>query len=236
MTAFDGIDVSKYQGTIDWAKVREAGIRFAILRASIGNAVDSMLKTNLAGCTAEEIPFGFYHFCKSTDTQSAEEEGAAFLNAIGGAKPEYPVFCDIELSAQTALSAAEQLDIADAFFEKALEKGYLCGFYSFKANLEKLLAAEPERLKKYEIWCAQWGSKNSLEEMSGLWQWSSKGTAPGIETAVDLDISYKDYPALVREEGKNGFPEKEPEDPCAALLAERDALAEKLRKIAEILG
>lgn len=235
MATFDGIDVSKYQGTIDWAKVRGAGIRFAILRAGIGGSADSMLKTNLAGCTAEEIPFGFYHFCKSTDAQDAKEEGAAFLKTISGAKPEYPIFCDIELSSQTALPAAEQLDIVDAFFEEALQEGYLCGVYSFKANLEKLLASEPERLKKYEIWCAQWGSKNSLEETSGLWQWSSKGTTSGIGTVVDLNIAYKDYPALVRELGKNGFPKEETED-CAAIRAERDALAEKLRKIAEILG
>lgn len=235
MAVFDGIDVSKYQGTIDWAKVGASGIRFAILRAGIGGSADSMLKTNLAGCAAAGIPFGFYHFCKSADAEGAKAEGAAFLETIAGVKPEYPIFCDIELSSQTALPAAEQLDIIDAFFEKALEKGYLCGVYSFKANLEKLLAAEPERLKKYEIWCAQWGSKNSLEETSGLWQWSSKGTASGIGTTVDLNIAYKDYPALVRGLGKNGFPKEETED-CAALLAERDALAEKLRKIAEIIG
>ncbi|HNW04946.1 MAG TPA: GH25 family lysozyme [Oscillospiraceae bacterium] len=236
MTTFDGVDVSKYQGTIDWAKAAESGVQFAILRASIGNAADPMLKANLAGCAAAGIPVGFYHFCKSADARGAREEGAVFLEAIAGAKPEYPIFCDIELAVQTALSAAEQMEIADAFFERALEQGYLCGIYSFKANLEKILASEAARLKKYEIWCAQWAGKNALAEESGLWQRSSKGVVPGIGTVVDLNTAYKDYPALVRERGKNGFPKQEPEDPCAVLRAERDALAEKLRKIAEILG
>lgn len=236
MATFNGVDVSKYQGTIDWAKVGESGVRFAILRASIGNMADAMLRTNLAGCAAAGIPPGFYHFCKSVDAHGAREEAAVFLEAIAGAKPEYPIFCDIELLTQTSLSAKEQMDIIDAFFEKALEKGYLCGVYSFKANLEKILASEAARLKKYEIWCAQWAGKNTLEEVSGLWQYSSKGAVPGIGTAVDLNTAYKDYPAIVRERGKNGFPKQEPEDPCAALRAERDALAEKLRKIAGILG
>lgn len=235
MAVFDGIDVSKYQGTIDWAKVGASGIHFAILRAGIGGSADSTLKANLAGCAAAGIPFGFYYFCKSADAQGAKAEGAAFLETIAGAKPEYPIFCDIELSSQTSLPAGQQLDIVDAFFEKALEQNYLCGVYSFKANLEKLLAAEPERLKKYEIWSAQWSGKNSLEETCGLWQWSSKGTAAGIGTAVDLNIAYKDYPALIRGLGKNGFSKEKAED-CATLRAERDALAEKLRKIAEIIG
>jgi GH25 family lysozyme M1 (1,4-beta-N-acetylmuramidase) len=122
MATFDGIDVSKYQGTIDWAKVRGAGIRFAILRAGIGGSADSMLKTNLAGCTAEEIPFGFYHFCKSTDAQDAKEEGAAFLKTISGAKPEYPIFCDIELSSQTALPRRSSSTSSTPFLRRHSKK------------------------------------------------------------------------------------------------------------------
>ncbi len=230
-----GIDVSEYQGNIDWKKVKAAGIDFALIRSSIGPRADLKLVKNAQGCEENGILYGFYHYLKAKTTTAAELEGEAFRDAVAGYNPKLPVFCDIEEAFQTALSAAEQMNLIDAFFGPVKES-LSCrpGIYSFKANLEKLRAGATARMESYAIWSAQWSSKDGYAGEHDFWQYSQTGKVDGISAAVDLDVGYKDYAA---EEG-TGAAERitELEIENTALSIENEELKSRLGKIREIAG
>lgn len=254
-----GIDVSYAQGKIDWGAVAASGVEFAIIRAGYGRfdyGVDSRLEDNIKGCKDSGIPFGFYHYSYAQSAEQAAEEASAFLDRIKGHTPEYPVWLDFEERVQTLLPMEKQLDIIDGFLAPMEAAGYYAGLYSYRAQLEGLLAADPERLARYDVWSAQWAAKDGYSGAHGMWQYSSSGTVAGINGPVDMNGAYLDYPAIIKAAGKNGFPVPEeagtpsqPEAPAEApaetspdageslsLSAQRDRLADKLRRIGEIIS
>ena len=199
-----GIDVSKWQGTIDWEKVKNAGIEFAIIRSGFGrDSVDPKFKDNITGAQKCGIPCGIYHYTYALSTDEAKKEVEFFLNTVKGFTPEYPLIVDIEDASIAALGKDTLTKIAQIFCEEIEAAGYYAMIYSNANWLKNVL--DMNVLSKYDVWLASWTEKPAYDGNYGIWQYSSNGSVDGISGRVDLDIAYKDYAAIIKEKGLNGF-------------------------------
>lgn len=203
-----GIDVSKYQGDIDWQKVKESGVQFAILRAGYGREIsqkDPCFEKNYAACKAAGLPVGAYWYSYAADTEGAGLEAKACLEVIRGKSFEYPIWFDQEYEPGIlALTDQQRTDLVRTFCQALESAGYYTGLYCSRDWLKNQLLAD--QLKAYDIWVAAYGKTPGAVPLPyGIWQYSSTGQVPGIQGPVDLDIAYKDYPAIIRRAGLNGL-------------------------------
>ncbi|MDE5577857.1 MAG: Ig-like domain-containing protein [Oscillospiraceae bacterium] len=203
-----GIDVSKWQGNIDWKKVSVSGVDFVMIRSSFGSEhTDEMLDRNVKGCEKYGIPYGFYHYTYATTPAEARREAKYFLKQIKDYNPEYPIVLDIEESFYKEMSRKQVTDIIVAFMEVVENAGYYGMVYN-SPNFIKACINE-KTLKKYDIWIACWGDEDRLAALYdghyGIWQYSSTGRVNGINGDVDLDYSYKDYASIIRKGGYNNL-------------------------------
>lgn len=203
-----GIDISKYQGTIDWQNVKGSGIQFAILRAGYGREIsqkDKTFETNYKGCKAVGMPVGAYWYSYATDVDGAHKEAKTFLEAIKGKSFEYPVWFDQEYEPGIkALTNEQRTEIVKAFCKDLEAAGYYTGLYCSRDWLENYVNADD--LKQFDIWVAAYGSTpGNVPLPYGIWQYSSTGKVPGISGNVDLDIAYKNYPSIIQKAKLNGF-------------------------------
>ena len=202
------IDVSKWQGnSIDWAKVKAAGIEGAMLRAGYGKHAsqkDPTFERNYAECKRLGIPVGTYWYSYAANTAEAQQEAQAFLQVIAGKQFELPVAYDIEYEpCILAQSNAQRTQLVKTFLGQVEQAGYYGMLYAstdFIAN--KLNYKE---LTRYDVWAAQYGPQCTCPMPYGIWQHSSTGKVDGVAGDVDLDIAYKDYPAIMKAAGLNGF-------------------------------
>lgn len=206
-----GIDVSKWQGDIDWQKVKAAGIEFAILRASYGdgtsrfknNGRDEKFDRNYQEAKKVGIPIGVYHYCYAKNMNEMKKEAEFFLSIINGKQFEYPIILDLEDNNQQSINKSDLTDMAIAFLEILEKNGYYAMLYANKYWLENKL--DYERLKKFDIWLAQWAAKPTWKGSFGIWQYTSDGNVNGITGRVDMNYSYKNYPTIIKNAGLNGF-------------------------------
>lgn len=235
-----GIDVSKWQGTIDWSAVKASGIEFAILKAGGSDAGfyrDPMFETNYSGAKAAGIPVGAYYFVGKNCTSYADgvADAKRFIQILSGKAFEYPVYIDLESTTPADRAGATQACIG---FAKTMEDaGYYCGiyasdFYGFKERLDISL------LEHIDKWVARYGSNPTYVTEHGMWQYTDNGHVNGINGNVDLDEAYKDYPAIIKKAGLNGFKgeEKPTEQPTNDLKAEYEKLSGKLERIKAIIN
>jgi len=192
--ALKGIDVSKWQGNIDWSKVN---VDFAIIRAGYGwgaGQQDSKFDANIKGATANGIPVGVYWYSYATTEREAEREADRCLEAIAPYKNDIilPVFFDQEYEPGIlALSNSMRTKICLTFIRKVINAGYKSGLYaSFDWFTNKISADD---LYIYPAWVAQYASKCNYGG-ANLWGWqySCKGRVNGINCDVDLNYGYFD--------------------------------------------
>lgn len=232
----NGIDVSKWQGRIDWAKVKASGVQFAIIRAGYGREVsqrDAYFEANYAGAKAAGLPVGAYWYSYATTTEGARAEARACLEVIRGKSFEFPVWFDQEYEpAIKALTKQQRTDIVKAFCATLEAAGYYTGLYCSRDWLQNWLY--PVQLKAYDIWVAAYGSSPGKVPLPyGMWQRSSSGKVAGISGNVDLDIAYKDYPAIIKRAGLNGYSK----DPTQTITATGPASKiSQVRDLCEKLG
>ncbi len=202
-----GIDVSEHQGVIDWAKVRNSGIDFAILRAGYGRVIsqkDSRFEEYYAECQKNNIPVGAYWYSYATTVDEVKQEAEVFLKVIAGKKFAYPVYFDLEEPKQLELGKSRCSEIAETFLKAVEKSGYFVGLYMSKSHLETHISEEI--WNRYAVWVAHYGvSKTSYSGQFGMWQKSATGCISGISGNVDLDECYQDYPVLIQNAGLNGF-------------------------------
>lgn len=205
-----GIDVSKWQTKIDWKKVKAAGIQYAMIRSSARNTyIDEKLKVNVQGCIDNGISYGLYHVMYATTMDMAKAEARHFLNTIKGLKPTYPVVLDLEKWEENKNCSGQSLtDMAIAFGDIIEKAGYYFMIYANKSWLESVL--DYNRLKRFDVWLAQWADEPTWRGTFGLWQNSNCGKIDGITGNVDMDIAYRDYPAIIKANGLNGFSKTSP--------------------------
>lgn len=194
-----GIDVSKWNGEIDWDKVKNAGVEFAIIRAgyrgsSTGSLVEDPLFTaNMKGAQASGIPVGVYFFTQAVNEVEAVEEASAVLALIREYALEYPVFIDTEGAGGNG--RADELDtetrtlVCEAFCRTIENAGYQAGVYGSRNWYNNRLYTD--RLdSRYCIWLAEYRSVPLYQGYYQFWQYTSKGKIDGISGNVDMNISY----------------------------------------------
>lgn len=203
----NGIDVSYYQGNINWEQVKPQ-IDFAILRCGYGSNLvsqdDLNFKKNADACTRLKIPFGTYLYSYANTFEKARSEARHVLRLIKGYLLEYPIYYDVEDPIMLSLDDKTLTDIVITFCEEIEKAGYFVGIYAdlntFKNHLQL------NRLTAYDKWLAEWREAPSLKPpLIGMWQYSATGLVEGIDGYVDLNIAYRDYPRIIREAGLNGF-------------------------------
>jgi len=204
---FKGIDVSKWQGEIDWQKVKNEDIDFAIIREGWGKnsptQIDKKFKENINEARNAGIKIGVYHYSYADSLEDAINEAQFCLENIENYQLEYPVVFDFEDKEMLKLSNRQRTDICKAFCEEIEKNGYYAMIYTNKNWLDNYLYAN-ELLKAFDLWLAEWGV-DSPSYSCGIWQHSSTGKIKGINGNVDLNISYKNYPEIMKNKGLNGF-------------------------------
>lgn len=203
-----GLDVSKFQGEVDWERVKAAGYQFAMLRAGYGfNTVDEQFRRNASECNRIGLPIGAYWFCYAVSPETASQEADGCINTISGYKLEYPVCYDIEqASADYAAGQGVKLtpslarQLVQSFCGRLEANGYFAMFYSNKNFLDTYLGTDLSA--RYALWYARYTDTFDGTDC-GMWQYTSQGSVPGISGNVDLDLSYVDYPSVIRNAGLN---------------------------------
>lgn len=202
--AVKGIDVSKWQESIDFTKVKNAGIEFVIIRAGYGNGnKDGCFEQNYSRAKAAGLAVGAYWYSYATSAAGAKQEAQKCAAILKGKQFEYPVYFDLEEKSQLEKGKDFCSSLIAAFCDEMEAQGYFAGFYM---SLSAVNAYVTDAVKKrYAFWVAQWNSSCSYTGQYGLWQYSSKGSVSGINGNVDLDYGYVDYPSIIKKGGFNGF-------------------------------
>ena len=194
-----GIDVSKWNGKIDWNAVKNSGISYVIIRCGYrGSAQGSLIEdpkfeTNIKGATAAGLKVGVYFFSQAVDETEAVEEASMVLDQIRNYKISYPVFLDVEASGGRAdkIDKATRTAVCKAFCQTIQNSGYTAGIYANKTWLESKI--DTGSLSAYKIWLAQYAAKPTYKGRYDLWQYRSTGSVSGISGNVDFNISYLGY-------------------------------------------
>ena len=201
-----GIDVSEFQGKIDWEKVKNDGIEFAILRCGYGmdfsNQDDVEYERNANECERLGIPYGVYLMSYANTVEKARSEAKHVLRLIEGRKISLGVWYDIEDNGTSGAINKETLtNIINTFCNTIKNAGHRVGVY---ANLN-WLENKIERIIRdnYDIWVAQYYSKCEYEGKYIMWQHTSSGKVNGISTNVDMNILYEDLPVINNNDNNN---------------------------------
>ena len=207
-----GLDVSEHQKTVDWEKVKAAGIQFAIIRAGFGrNNIDPYFKRNITECARLGIPVGIFWFSYALNEAEAKKEAEYCLAAIEPYEIEYPVFFDLEYDTAdymkkngVTLTKSIATRHAEVFLAAIEQAGYYAGLYANPDYLGRFFDAS--LLQKYDLWLAHYMDNPDLSSPSrscGIWQHSSTAKVNGISGNVDANVAYKDYPTIIRKAGLN---------------------------------
>ena len=194
-----GIDVSSYQGNIDWATVAEYGMGFAILRITEkNNKVDSKFEQNYKGCIKYNIPVGVYKYSYALSVAEIQAEAQTVIDVLDGRKLQFPVWLDLEDAKQRSLSDSALMTMIKTFWSVVTAAGYKFGIYCNMDWYENVIPSEAK--SKYDFWIARYPANDDgwlqerLRPSVGVgWQYSSKATIPGIPGKVDRNVFYKDY-------------------------------------------
>lgn len=201
-TIHKGIDVSKWQGVIDWEKVKADGVEFAMLRAGYGQGnIDEYFKRNADECTRLGIPFGVYWFSYAYTEAMARREAEHCLEAVRPYKLSYPVAFDFEYDSVSyaqkhgvTITKQRASDMTRAFCEAIRVNGYAPIVYANPDYLSRYFDADIAN--RYDIWLAQWPNNpdvNNPPRECTMWQYTSSGNVSGINGRVDMNVCYKDY-------------------------------------------
>lgn len=198
-----GVDVSFYNGNVDWQAVRNAGFDFAVVRVGgrgwgSGGTLydDSFFFSYLNNAQAAGLRTGVYFYSAAANTEEAKLEAQRTLDELNGFQLELPVFFDTELSGNypggraDELSMAQRVEITKAFCETIEEGGYQAGIYTSESFLTDEL--NYSAVSAYPIWMASYTEDNALPRFSGydIWQLTDQGRVPGISGSCDVNVIF----------------------------------------------
>lgn len=230
-----GIDVARYQGTIDWGRVARSDIDFAMIRVGYRGKTDGIIKEdpngryNLQEATKAGVKIGAYFFSTAVSEEEAVEEANWMAGVLSGYPITYPVVYDCEgfresTSRQYTMGKEKRTDAALAFLNTIEELGYEGMFYASKGELEQDNHWETSRIEEdYKIWVAQYPAEpypatpeSSYSGIHHMWQYSTNGEIPGISQPVDMNIAYFGYDGI--EPAKDKTPPAEVEADAEAMM------------------
>lgn len=201
-----GIDISHWQGGIDFRKVKETGISFVIIKAGgsdRGFYQDRQFENYYRLAKLSGLKVGAYYYVgkRFLSALDGKTDAQRFMRIIQGKDFEYPIFLDLE---ETAPENKELATIASVAFLEELEANkYFAGIYAsdISGYKERLIM---KSLDPYTKWVARYSTKKpTYAKDFGIWQYSSSGQIDGINTNVDLDLSVIDYAKIITEKGLN---------------------------------
>ena len=190
---YQGIDVSRHQGYIDWQQVKNAGIDFAIIRCGYGRNTTSQddvrWEYNVSSCESLGIPYGVYLYSHADTSSEIDGEVQHVLRLLKGHKPTLPVYIDIEENKQFALGGAVLSEFAKRFCSQIKSAGYKSGLYTSTSHWNAYFGTFAA-LPSYYHWVAQYNTSCTYSGRYETWQYSNTGRVSGISGNVDRDIWY----------------------------------------------
>ena len=213
------MDVSRWQGCIDWDKVKASGKIDGVMLRAMGNSAegkpskpytDPQFARNYAECQRLGIPCGVYGYFKAVNRAQADKELAYFRKLLTGRRFELPVAVDIEDEVQKPLGKAALTDIAAHCLSTVESWGVYALLYTGLWFGQTYLYMGGAALKPYDVWLARYPkdqSKTKPEDKPktafafGMWQYTSTARVPGVSTNVDMSHAYKDYAAIIQRAG-----------------------------------
>lgn len=197
-----GIDISEWQGNIDWGAVRSAKY-FAIIRAGYGTSgVDKYYQQNYDNAKAAGVKVGAYLYSYAGSGDEADAEANHFVDLLRGKQFEWPVYYDIEEG--SIFDRGIQNEIARRFCSILEANRYYCGIYASASRLNSNFDQDVK--DKYTIWVAHWGvPQPSYTGTYHVWQSTSDGSCPGIGGRVDQDVGYLDFEPVMKKAHLNGY-------------------------------
>ncbi|MBQ3193371.1 MAG: hypothetical protein IJB59_07380 [Oscillospiraceae bacterium] len=238
-----GIDVARYQGTIDWPQVSKSGVEFAMIRVGYRRALNGEIEEdpngryNLQEASRAGVKIGVYFFSTAISEEEARQEAKFVADLIAGYPVTYPVAYDCEGfqepdSRQFLLTKKARTDIALAFLEEIESHGYEGMFYASKTDMENENHWEMSRIEpEYKIWVAQYPAipfpetpGSSYEGPHQMWQYSMEGNVAGIRAPVDLNVAYFTYDGIEPARGRKVPEEVKPDIEAMMDFEETDEL------------
>lgn len=209
-----GIDVSVWNGTIDWSKVKASDVDYAIIRCGYGqdmtNQDDSTYLQNVTACENLEIPYGIYLYSYADTVEKAAGEANHVLRLLAGRHLSLPVYYDMEDKVQEKLTAAKLNNIAQTFCSALEAQGHTVGVYASRSWFESKLTGSV--FETHHRWVADWASLCQYKGTYTMWQCTDSGTVPGISGNVDLnfitgeiDITQPLTPVIQKPAAVSGF-------------------------------
>lgn len=221
-----GIDVSKWQGQVDFNAVKRTGVEFVIIQAGYGRSAtqkDPFFEINYQRAKAAGLHVGAYWFSYAINPDDARAEAAACAEVIKGKQFDFPIFYDLENDPKSGyfpfVNGKEHCSqLVNAFCTELEKAGYFVGLYISRSPLQTHITKEVA--ERFTLWLAEYGTKLNYNGEYGIWQHSSSGRVVGVIGEVDLDVAKIDYPSIIIKGGFNGYkkeaaPAPAPKEPAA---------------------
>lgn len=206
------IDVSRYQGLIDWAQVAAAGYKGAMLKTvstnhklskrSDGLYIDPTFETNYRNARAAGLDVGVYYYTYATSEAMADAELALLRQAVYGKELTLPVAVDVEDNRLTSLDKQSLTDLTAYALHEVEQMGFYAQLYTYTSFAKAHLYVDGAALQPYDVWLADYTGKTPNVTFNyNAHQHTSKGAVPGINGTVDLDVTTLNYPRIIRKKG-----------------------------------
>ena len=197
------LDVSRWQGRIDWDAVKRSGKIDGVMIRAMGNKngkpyLDPYFARNYAECARLGIPVGGYYYTCAVTPRQTEEELAALKTALRGKTFQLPLAIDVENPRLRSLAPAKLSALVARTADRIETWNLYAMVYTYTNFADTALAAQP--LAPYDLWLADYRGKRPARR-HGMWQYTSSGTIPGVSGPVDLSVAYKDYAAIIQQAG-----------------------------------
>lgn len=197
------LDVSRWQGRVDWDKVAASGLVSGVMLRVLGSKggkpyLDPYFARNYAECARLGLPVGGYYYTCAVTQRQTEEELAALKTALWGKTFQLPLAIDVEDPRLRSLAPAKLSALVARAADRIETWNLYAMVYTYTNFADTALAAQP--LAPYDLWLADYRGKRPARR-HGMWQYTAEGTVPGISGPVDLSHAYKDYAAIIQRAG-----------------------------------
>lgn len=209
MVAIKGIDVSEWQGHIDFSRVKQSGVQFVIIRAGYGNTPrqkDKYFEEHYAQAKAAGLLIGAYWYSYASSASDAAIEAQACLTVLGKRHFDYPIYFDLEEAWQFKQGRAFCDSLVRCFCNTLEAHGCYAGLYISRSPLQNYISTAVAQ--RYATWIAEYGPRCNYSGPIGIWQHSSTGLVPRVNGNCDLDVAYIDYAAVINKHTAQAKPAK----------------------------